>query len=192
MIEETIKGLAVMVLQVTLAVLFVLFGIQAASALMTSRPPVIGSDLNKTGLGKTGLDTTTESGSLLWTTQPTRIDISRQTYERLPARLPPAPPVETDPVRFFANHEVIVIDNASFSWRGTTYRIDGIAPLPRKAVCKDVEGRRNACGLRAFKALDNALRGKSVACRPVGAETTLVSCRIGQRDLAALLRPLNS
>ena len=181
MIEDAIKGLAVLVLQVTLAVAFVLFGIQAASALITTQPPKIGP----------GLGTAMESGGLLWTTKPTPVDARRQSYERLPARLPPTPPVDRDPIRFFANHDVTVADNAHFIWRGTTYRIAGIDPLPRNAVCKDAQGRRNACGLRAFKALDNALRGQSISCRPVGPDANLVSCRVGQRNLAALLRPLN-
>ncbi|SEK65532.1 hypothetical protein [Xaviernesmea oryzae] len=179
MIETFIKDLAAMLVKVALAVLFVLSGIQAASALITMRPP-----MPLPG----GL---TEGGAALWTAKPTRIDVSQQRYERLPARLPAAPPQDDYPIRMVGNGELLVLDNAQFRWRGTTYRLDGIAPLPRKAVCQSSSGKRTACGLHAFKALDNAMRGKAIACKPTGSAPGLVTCRTGNRDLASLLRPLN-
>lgn len=161
------KPFFTLVFQIGLSLCFVLAGMHAAAAWMREPPQY-------------RLDMTAQT---LWTAKPVRIDRSRQNYERLPA------PIDPWPLKFRGDRSVRIIDSATFERQGQRYRLAGAPVVARAEVCKDDQGRRTACGLKAFKALDNALRGKFVECR-VDAGDEAVSttrCRVNGQDLAELL-----
>lgn len=161
------RSLGVLLFNIGLCLCFVLAGMHAASAVM-SEPPA-----------QRKLDMTAQT---VWTLTPVRVDPSKQTYERLPT--PPDP----YPVKFRADRSVRVLDNVTFERKGKRYRVSDAPVVARNQVCVE-GGKRYACGLRAFKALDNAIRGKYLECR-IGTEIDAVAtaeCRVNGRDLATIL-----
>lgn len=153
--------------------IFMICGVQVASALMTE--PDVHTFLNMDSHG-------------IWTATPVRIDQRAQTFERLPA--PPDP----FPLKLRSSPQRKALDNARFTQDGRLFRLAGITPIDRKMVCADNDGRKTACGLAAFKSLDNTLRGRSMECRIEGeqAQETLVQCRIGGQDLSASLQAVST
>ena len=76
-----------------------------------------------------------ESGAI-WTSVPVHIDPSHQPYEREPDRYP---------FKFSAGPSLTVIDNATFSLKGDTFLIAGVARIAPRSLCADAQGRRAAC-----------------------------------------------
>jgi endonuclease YncB( thermonuclease family) len=121
----------------------------------------------------------------IWTTEPTRIERSKQNYERLPAKL-----AARDTRNWLIVPERIkVLDSRSFSVGEVVYEIDHIRPIKASRLCEAVEGGRWACGRMASIFLGNLVRGKRMLCDIVQGEKkmTLSHCVIGQRDVAAAI-----
>jgi endonuclease YncB( thermonuclease family) len=128
-----------------------------------------------------GLAANTE---MLWTTAPVRVDPRHQNYERIPT--PPDP----YPLKIYADQRLRVVSNNRFTFKGQEFRLAGMEDIDRNRVCAGSDGRRYACGLNAFKALENRLRGKYLECRVQEEDGAVhsVECRINGRDLRALLQ----
>jgi endonuclease YncB( thermonuclease family) len=128
-----------------------------------------------------GLAANTE---MLWTTSPVRVDSRHQNFERIPT--PPDP----YPLKIYADQRLRVVSNNRFTFKGQEFRLAGVEDIDRNRVCAGPDGRRYACGLNAFKALENRLRGKYLECYVVeeGGGVLSVECRINGQDLRALLQ----
>jgi endonuclease YncB( thermonuclease family) len=126
-----------------------------------------------------------ESDDPLWTTQPTRIDRTHQTYERLPAKV-----VARDSrIWIVVPQRIKVVDSRSFSVGDILYEIDHIRPVKNKRLCQAIEGGRWACGRMASIFLGNLVRGKRLLCDVAQGEKkmTLSHCVIGSRDVASAI-----
>ena len=126
-----------------------------------------------------------QQGDSIWTTQPTRIDRSKQAYERLPART-----VTRDSRIWLAVPERIkVLDSTRFTFNDTVYEIARLRPVRAKRICQAIEGGRWACGRMASIFLGNLVRGKRMLCDVAQGETKTVldNCVIGSRDVAAAI-----
>ncbi|NGO65126.1 thermonuclease family protein [Rhizobium daejeonense] len=123
------------------------------------------------------------SSQVVWTQNPVVIDRSIQTYERI------APATDPYPVKLRTANRIRVMDNTTFRYDGTDFRLAGVAPIERDRICMTRSGRRQACGLKAFKALDNVLRNQRVECRVIrGAESGQeVECIVDGSDLRDML-----
>ncbi|WP_332304029.1 thermonuclease family protein [Rhizobium sp. GR12] len=142
----------------------------------------IASLVNGDATGATaGLAANTET---LWTTSPVRVDLRHQNFERIPT--PPDP----YPLKIYADQRLRVVSNNRFTFKGQEFRLAGVEDIDRNRVCAGPDGRRYACGLNAFKALENRLRGKYLECHVVeeGGGVLSVECRINGQDLRALLQ----
>jgi len=119
----------------------------------------------------------------VWTSLPTRVDPESQTFQRLPT--PPDP----FPLKLRAGSTFKVLSSASFQIDGVDYKLVGAPALERNKVCVNSEGRKFACGLKAFKALDNALRGRSFECAFEGnvADRRLAQCNVNGHEVLSLL-----
>ena len=78
--------------------------------------------------------------------------------ERLATPDGPVPDLILDP-------PYVVLDATSFKNGLSEIQLLHIEGPTRDAVCKDAEGLRWACGLRARAALHNLLRGTTLSCR---------------------------
>jgi endonuclease YncB( thermonuclease family) len=81
-------------------------------------------------------------------------------------------------------------DAGTFVVRGRTFRIAGVAPLPRAATCRNAAEEDWPCGDVALDALRHFLLGRPVECWFVGADPSdpqSVPCRVGKTDLGAWL-----
>jgi endonuclease YncB( thermonuclease family) len=119
----------------------------------------------------------------LWTSVPTRVDPRSAAFERI------APQVDPFPFKFRAGSAFKVLHSARFQVEGVEYQLIGAPSIARRQTCTNVEGRKYACGLKAFKALDNALRGRLVECAVSGlnGNRKQVQCRVNGQDVRALL-----
>jgi len=126
-----------------------------------------------------------ESDDPIWTTQPTRIDRTKQTYERLPAKLVP----RDSRIWVVVPERIKVLDSRSFSVGDVVYEIDHIRPVQNKRLCQAVEGGRWACGRMASIFLGNLVRGKRLLCDVAQSKKKmkLSHCVIGQRDVASAI-----
>ena len=127
------------------------------------------------------LDVRAES---LWTNAPVKVaNAQHQQFERLP--VPPDP----YPLKFRADGRWRALDNYRFSFNGVSYRVAELEPIERSRVCIDEQGRRFACGLNAFKALGNIVRGKFLECRILSDEDAerTAECVIEGKTLAQIL-----
>ncbi|MCM2401618.1 thermonuclease family protein [Rhizobium sp. S153] len=123
------------------------------------------------------------SSEVVWTQTPVVVDRSSQTYERV------APVTDPYPMKLRTAGRLRVIDNTTFRYGGADFRLAGVAPIERGKVCMTSAGQRQACGLKAFKALDNVLRNQRVECRIVGgaASEHEVECVVDGSDLRDML-----
>ncbi|MGV3551468.1 thermonuclease family protein [Rhizobium sp.] len=126
-----------------------------------------------------------ESDSPIWTTQPTHIDRSKQTYERLPAKVA----VRDTRIWIVVPERIRVLDSRSFSVGDTTYELAHIRPVKAKRLCQAVEGGRWNCGRMASIFLGNLVRGKRLLCDVTqqSKRVALANCVIGTRDVAAAI-----
>lgn len=118
----------------------------------------------------------------LWTQQPTRIDRSKQHYERLPALT-----VAKDSRQWLVvPSRIKVLDSASFAIGEQRYQIANIRPVKPGRLCQAIEGGRWACGRIASIFLGNLVRNKRLLCniREAGKISMLSNCTAGARDLA--------
>lgn len=121
----------------------------------------------------------------LWTTEPTRIDPSKQHYERLPARQ-----VARDlRIWLVVPERITVLDSTSFRFGDGTYKIANLRPVAARRLCAAVEGGRWPCGRMASIFLGNLVRGKRLLCdiAQAGKTAVLSHCAVGQRDLASAI-----
>jgi endonuclease YncB( thermonuclease family) len=121
----------------------------------------------------------------LWTEQPTRIDRSRQHYERLPA----AKVAQDSRLWLMVPSRIKVLDSASFVIGEQQYQIAHIRPVKPKRLCQAIEGGRWPCGRMASIFLGNLVRSKRLLCdiSQVGSKLMLSKCVIGTRDIAAAI-----
>lgn len=121
----------------------------------------------------------------IWTTEPTRIDRSKQDYERLPAKVAP----RDSRVWIVVPERIKVLDSRSFSVGDVVYEIADIRPVKAKRLCQAVEGGRWACGRMASIFLGNLVRGKRLLCDMEQRERkmTLSHCVVGTRDVASAI-----
>lgn len=125
-------------------------------------------------------------GAVLWTDKPVRVDPDRFQLRRAPARLAHA----AYPDRIYVPRFVRVSDSTSFEIDGRAYRLFNVAPVSTRMICRDVEGRRFACGHRARMTLRGLITGKMLACRAIGGPPSpdrLVACELNNRSLAEQL-----
>jgi endonuclease YncB( thermonuclease family) len=121
----------------------------------------------------------------IWTEKPTRIDRSRQQYERLPAAK-----VERDSRTWLlVPQRIKVLDSTSFSVGQHIYQIANLQPVKSKRICKAVEGGRWPCGRIASIFLGNLVRGKRLLCdiEQKGRKLILSHCVVGTRDIAGAI-----
>ncbi len=120
----------------------------------------------------------------IWSSAPVRVERASQDYQRIPA--PPDP----FPFKFRADRKFKALDSARFQYDGKIYHISGAPLIPRNRICRNPAGAKYACGLNAFKALDNSMRGRFVECKIGGAEQpeATVTCRVNGIDVAEFLR----
>jgi endonuclease YncB( thermonuclease family) len=84
----------------------------------------------------------------------------------------------------------VVLDATSFENGLSEIQLLNIEGPTRDAVCKDAEGLRWACGLRARVALHNLLRGTTLSCRSmndIAAKRFNAYCAIAGDDVGAAL-----
>ncbi len=165
-----IRQVAALLFQITLVVSLGVTGIRVASLVN-----------GEAGYATAGLAANTE---MLWTTSPVRVDPRRQNYERIPT------PPDLYPLKMHADQRLRVVASNRFTFKGQEFRLAGVEEVDRNRVCTGSDGRRYACGLNAFKALENRLRGRYLECRVVveGAAARSVECRINGQDVRALLQ----
>lgn len=164
-----VRQIAILLFQIVLAIGLGISGIRIASL-------VNGEATSAPG----GLAANTE---LLWTTSPVRVDPRRQNYERIPT------PPDLYPMKMHADQRLRVISSSRFTFKGEEFRLAGVEEIERNRVCTGPNGRRYACGLNAFKALQNRLRGRYLECRVVEASSpSSLECRINGQDVRALLQ----
>jgi endonuclease YncB( thermonuclease family) len=121
----------------------------------------------------------------IWTTQPTHIDRSKQSYERLPSKV-----VARDLRTWIVVPERIkVLDSRSFSVGDAVYELAHIRPIKAKRLCQAAEGGRWACGRMASVFLGNLVRNKRLLCDVAqsGKTVALSHCVIGSRDVASAI-----
>lgn len=118
----------------------------------------------------------------LWTRVPTRIDRSKQHFERLPA-------VTTAIDRrawLVVPPRIMVLDSARFTADGKTYHIADIRPVNAKRLCKSIDGGRWGCGRMGSILLGNLVRDKRLLCDVAAGEkeTVLNNCLSGKTNVA--------
>lgn len=125
----------------------------------------------------------TAGGAVLWTTKPVRVNREAQSLPRAPARNA----FDLYPLAMYVPKSVRVSDSTTFKFKGITYRLANIAPLPPRMICRDVSGRRWACGLRARMSLRAMIAGKQIHCRKidgVAERPVRVACILDQNQIA--------
>ncbi|WP_306411924.1 thermonuclease family protein [Ectorhizobium quercum] len=164
------REFAAMIFQVALVVFLAIIAVRVAT--------VIGTGPSAAPVAK--LTAGTES---LWPTYPVRVETRRQDFERLPT--PPDP----FPLKLRADFRLRVTANNAFTYQGEPFRLAGVEPVERNRVCTTEDGRRYACGLNAFKRLENTVRRRYLECRIVSedAQGKTVECVINNTDLRDLL-----
>lgn len=165
-----VRQVATLLFQIALAVSLGVGGIRLASLMN-----------GEAGNATAGLAANTE---MLWTTSPVRVDPRHQNYERIPT------PPDLYPIKMHADQRLRVVASNRFTFKGQEFRLAGVEDIERNRVCTGSNGRRYACGLNAFKALENRLRGKYLECRVLeeGSASRSVECRIKGQDVRALLQ----
>ena len=118
----------------------------------------------------------------LWTQQPTRIDRSKQHYERLPALTV----AKDSRVWLVVPPRIKVLDSATFAIGEQQYHLANIRPVKPGRLCQAIEGGRWACGRIASIFLGNLVRNKRLLCdiNQAGKKLMLSNCTVGARDIA--------
>jgi endonuclease YncB( thermonuclease family) len=121
----------------------------------------------------------------LWTQTPTRIDRSRQHFERLPA----VTTAIDDRVWLAVPPRITIVDGISFAFGDRTYRLGGLRGIGIGRLCQDGQANRWSCGRAASVALNNLVRGKRILCDIDTAAhvAVLTHCLSGNDDVAATL-----
>lgn len=92
-------------------------------------------------------------------------EIEGDYVERLPAVIPPKPPVPTRPVGW---PKTKVLSAGTLKSGKQTIKLTGIEVLESDAVCGENEDTQWPCGNFAKAALQRLIRGRTVKCDPVG------------------------
>jgi endonuclease YncB( thermonuclease family) len=121
----------------------------------------------------------------LWTEQPTRIDRSKQHFERLPA----VKIARDSRLWLVVPSRITVLDSASFIIGEQQYQIANIRPVKPQRLCQAIEGGRWPCGRMASIFLGNLVRNKRLLCdiSQAGKKLVLSNCVIGVRDVAVAI-----
>jgi len=154
--------------RIIVSALFVLAGVKLASSIVAEPEPHRFLNMKSEGI---------------WTNVPVQVDPSLQAFQRLPTQ--PAP----FSLKLRAGPTFRVLDSASFQIDGVRYKLVGAPDVDRKKVCTSADGKKYACGLNALKALDNAIRGRSIECALTGAmgDDQLAQCRVNGQGVLSLL-----
>lgn len=131
---------------------------------------------------------TARAQDMLWTDKPVRIKPQEQTFERLPAATSPELPLPKSAIQIA--RDVKVIDAANFRSNGLSYRIVGLRGLSPNQICRDVQGRRWACGARSRATLRSMLRERfRTQCyvEDAGPDAVLVRCLYSGNPLQDVL-----
>lgn len=120
----------------------------------------------------------------IWTSIPFRVAREQQTYERIPT--PPDP----FPFKFRADSQFRALNSHQFTFKGEVYTLVGAPIVARNAVCRKADGRKYACGLNAFRALNNVMRGRFLECHLSRDRMSApsASCVSNGRPIADLLK----
>lgn len=118
----------------------------------------------------------------IWVPNVVRIDRTKQTHERIE--------VIDERRPFIGAAQAAPGEDGSFSTDGGRIRIAGIHLPDRNRLCTAEDGRRWACGVRAYVAFTSRVTLKKLACRPRGVAETglgLFDCEVGHRSIAQSL-----
>ena len=125
-----------------------------------------------------------------WTDRPIRIDRSRETRERLPAR---SSIDGEDGARTLLRVDTFprLADDVSFGAEGRRWRLAHVALPERARVCPREVGPGWACGLRAWAEVSAFLAGKRLRCAEVkeveGAPVPALDCAFRNVSVAETL-----
>lgn len=127
----------------------------------------------------------------LWTDRPVRVDRDRQQFERIPAKTAAAPTSAPQVHYVEIGRDLKVVDAANFSTSGIAYRVVGIAGLKPNEICRDMLGRRWACGVRSRATLRSLLQRRHLAAKctveRADASPVEVACIYSNQNLADYL-----
>jgi endonuclease YncB( thermonuclease family) len=118
----------------------------------------------------------------LWTEHPTRIDRSKQRYERLPA----VKIARDSRLWLVVPPRIKVLDSASFAIGDQQYQLANIRPVKPGRLCQAIEGGRWPCGRISSIFLGNLVRNKRLLCDISQSRKKLMlsNCTAGARDIA--------
>lgn len=85
--------------------------------------------------------------------------------------------------------QVVAVDGRTLEAGGLRIRLEGLALSDPGEVCRTLDGRLEACAVRAATQLELITRWRKVTCRyrPETASEAVGACRIGSSDLAERL-----
>lgn len=136
--------------------------------------------------GILGAQSIEDDDEIVWTSRPTKIDIGKQSYERLPAK----PSLSSlYPLKFARSSHYRVLNSVSFVVGRQRYRLAGLDPVEPNRICQFATGARWSCGVKSKVALSRLISGKLLECKSngeVGGFTVLECLRNGE-DLGARL-----
>ncbi len=121
----------------------------------------------------------------LWTLKPTRIDRSKQTYERVT----PEPPAAA-PLLITVTPPIDLKPNATFRAGDRQVQLAGLILPDRQKLCDTGNGRRWACGIRAQARLAALLTQTPLQCtqlNPAGSAIPALQCASNGTDIATKL-----
>ena len=120
---------------------------------------------------------------VIWSNEVRRVDPSKQTYERLPAKPPTVLPDATPAGSFRIRGFVRIKDSTSFVYKKKTYTLSRADPIPNSKICFEKDGGRWNCGLKARTVFQQYLSAKDVLCVPVTTTDTSISVTCGSEEL---------
>lgn len=118
----------------------------------------------------------------LWTLKPTRIDRSKQTYERVKPEEPPAAPL-----LIAVTPPIDLKPDATFRAGDRQVQLSGLILPDRQKLCDTETGGRWACGIRAQARLAALLTQTPLQCtqlNPVGSAIPALQCASNGTDIA--------
>lgn len=121
----------------------------------------------------------------LWTLRPTRIDRSKQTYERVSPEVPAAAPLLIS-----VTPPIDLKPDATFRTGDRQVQLAGLILPDRQKLCDTGTGRRWACGIRAHARLAALLTQTPLQCtqlNPAGSAIPALQCASNGTDIATKL-----
>ncbi len=131
------------------------------------------------------VDVVDDDAHPVWTLKPTRIDRSKQTYERVAPEVPPAAPL-----LIAVTPPIDLKQDATFRAGDRQVQLAGLVLPDRQKLCDTETGRRWACGIRAQARLAALLTQTPLQCmqvNPTGSAIPALQCASGGTDIATKL-----